>query len=195
MHTNCYICWREGVCFVVDPGANAGQICEAIASTKCELKYILLTHGHFDHIGAVDEIKREFSSAKVVINAGDADFLISPELNGSWMTGRPMTVGEADIVTTEGQEIEFSETLNIKVLHTPGHSPGSCCYRAGNMLFTGDTLFKDDVGGTDLAGGSEAELELSLRRLSLMQGELSVLPGHGEQSMLGDEKQRNIYLR
>ena len=183
--TNCYIVWGDDSddCVVIDPGYNpetvlftAGQLGKAIAA-------ICLTHGHFDHVGAVRGI---------VEKAGCPVYLHEKELSQpEEMTAGPLfytcTYGEGDVVALAG--------LSFRVLHTPGHTPGSVCLLAENTLFSGDTLFQDSIGRTDFPGGSMAQMQASLNRLKALDTDLRVLPGHGPSTTVQEEKQYNPYLR
>ena len=176
VQTRCYILSKEGgqECIVIDPGAEAARIRKHIGDRK--IAAILLTHGHFDHIGAVRELMDE--GTKLVIHSLDAEMLGDPELNASaGLIGRKVTAPEATDTVKEGDELELAG-LKVKVLHTPGHTPGSVCYEIEGELFTGDTLFDYGWGRTDLPGGSEAQMEASLRRLMPMVKGRAFYAGH-----------------
>ena len=193
--TNSYIYNNGAYTAVVDPAIASRNLREAVAMYKCGLAYILLTHAHFDHIGGVSDLKSEFPNAKLVINVGDEEALRT-------QTGRDYPFGlflcvdqlEPDLVVLDGDELPFGDD-KIKVLHTPGHSPGSCCYQFGKTVFCGDTLFCDGVGRTDLRGGSSDELTQSLSRLMLLPDEVVLLPGHGLSTTVGNERKSNPYLQ
>ena len=176
VQTCCYILSKEGgqECIVIDPGAEANRIRKHVGDRK--IAAILLTHGHFDHIGAVRELMEP--GTKLVIHGLDAPMLGDPELNASaGLIARKVTAPEATDLVKEGDELEFAG-LKVKVLHTPGHTPGSVCYEIGGELFTGDTLFEYGWGRTDLPGGSEAQMEASLRRLMPMVQTMPFHAGH-----------------
>ena len=174
--TQCSILWEEDRddCLVVDPGAEAERIRTAAGGRR--IAGILLTHGHFDHIGAVGELMTE--GTRLLIHPLDAPMLSDPERNAGWgllharITAPPATdsVREGDHLTLAG--------IAFEVLHTPGHTPGSVCYAAGHDLFTGDTLFRHGWGRTDLPGGSEQEMMRSLRRLIRFSKDYVIHPGH-----------------
>ena len=176
VQTCCYILGREDgqECIVIDPGAEANRIRKHVGDRK--IAAILLTHGHFDHIGAVRELMEP--GTKLVIHGLDAPMLGDPELNASaGLIARKVTAPEATDLVKEGDELEFAG-MKVKVLHTPGHTPGSVCYEIGGELFTGDTLFEYGWGRTDLPGGSEAQMEASLKRLMPMVRTMPFHAGH-----------------
>ena len=173
--TCCYIVWEDGAegCVIIDPGAEAERIRQACEGRKIEA--ILLTHGHFDHIGGVRELARE--GAEILIHREDAPMLTSPELNASWLVGDAVTAPQATRTVREGERITYAG-VTFTVLHTPGHTPGGVCYQTGQWLFTGDTLFQGGYGRTDLPGGSMQQLADSLRRLYPMARQFEIFPGH-----------------
>lgn len=175
--TNCYILSADEAaaeCVVIDPGDEAKRILRAVGSRR--IAAILLTHGHFDHIGAVAALKGE--DTPVLIHELDAPMLEDPGLNGSRLLLRQdwKSVPATDLLQ-EGSRLSLAG-LDIEVLHTPGHTPGSACFRIGDHLFTGDTLFEHGWGRTDLPGGDEHALFASLRRLMPMTRTLTIHPGH-----------------
>ena len=176
VQTCCYILSQEDgqECVVIDPGAEANRIRKQAGDRK--IAAILLTHGHFDHIGAVRELMDP--GTKLMIHGLDAPMLGDPELNASaGLIGRNVTAPEATDTVKEGDELERAG-LKVQVLHTPGHTPGSVCYEIEGELFTGDTLFEYGWGRTDLPGGSEAQMEASLRRLMPMVRTMPFHAGH-----------------
>ena len=181
VQTRCYILGAEGSpeCVVIDPGAEAERIRKAAGDRR--IAAILLTHGHFDHIAAVQDLIQNSElkeSPKIIIHSLDAPMLTDPVLNaGMGLLRRSVTAPEATDTVREGDELELAG-LKIKVLHTPGHTPGSVCYLIGNELFTGDTLFDFGWGRTDLPGGSEEQMAASLRRLIPLAEQYTIHPGH-----------------
>ena len=183
--TNCYILHDEASkgCCVVDPGYEADTIMNKLDSLGLTAEAILLTHGHFDHVGAVKELAAEWG-CDVYIHPDD---LTMPPM---------MTAGKLYYTKTyaEGSRLQLAG-LDITVLHTPGHTPGSVCLLIGDTLISGDTLFAGSCGRTDLPGGDWPTIQKSLRRLASIEANLWVLPGHGGTSQLRDEKKYNPYLR
>lgn len=174
--TCCYLVWREGAesCVVIDPGAEPERIRQAAQGKS--IAAILLTHGHFDHIGAVNALKGV--DTDLVIHRLDASMLQDPERNVSWMIRQTITAPEANVAVQDGDKLTYAG-VTFTVLHTPGHTPGGACYQAENHLFTGDTMFQYGYGRTDLPGGSDAELARSLERLYPLARQCVIHPGHG----------------
>lgn len=187
--TNCYILEEETTreAAVIDPGGDAPEIIRVLEGA--ELRYILLTHGHYDHTGAAAALLKAFPQAAVYIHRADFHdvdpslFPLRTQVSGVNFYG-------------EGDGISFGgDTVNIQVLHTPGHSEGSVTLRCGDLLFCGDTLFAGSCGRTDFPGGSVPKILASLRRLGELEGDFQVLPGHMEPSTLEAERKQNPYLR
>lgn len=183
--TNCYIVWGEGSddCIVIDPGYNAWQVLQSVEDLGKTVSAILLTHGHFDHVGAVRDMVAE-TDCPVYLHEQE---LSQPEQ----MTAGPLyythTYGEGDVLKLAG--------LSLRVLHTPGHTPGSVCLLTEGVLFSGDTLFQSSIGRTDFPGGSFPQMQKSLRRLKEIPENLRVLPGHGDGTTLDAERKYNPYLQ
>mgnify|MGYP002647898401 FL=1 len=186
--TNCYLLCDEDAkaCAVIDPGGDGARIAAAVAETGCALCAILLTHGHYDHTGAVGELQAKWPEAPVYLNHRDVyDDAYTQQLFPA-LSGDVRDYDEGDTVAVGG--------LTVSVLATPGHSEGSVTLRCGDALFCGDTLFAGSCGRTDFPGGSMEKMMASLRRLGQLEGDLQVLPGHMEASTLDRERRGNPYL-
>ena len=186
--TNCYILKDEttGKAAVIDPGDEPELIQEALEKEGVEVRYLLLTHGHYDHTTAVPALHRVYPQADIYIHQADA--------NGAGSTLFPLA-GEVDDLKLydEGDVIRLGDH-EIQVLHTPGHSPGSVTLKVEDVLFTGDTLFAGSCGRTDLRGGSYEQIMQSLKRLGELKGDFHVCPGHEATSTLERERRSNPFL-
>ena len=183
--TNTYLVWEENspTCVVIDPGYEPDTILDEAKKLGKEITAVLLTHGHFDHVGGVRELAAE-TGCPVYLH--EAELSMPPQ-----MTAGPLfytnTYGEGDFVEAAG--------LSFKVLHTPGHTPGSICLLCENAMFSGDTLFWGSCGRTDLPGGSWATIRKSLLRLADLSGDYDVYPGHGDATTLSFVRKMNPYMR
>ena len=185
LRTNCYLVWGENTdkCILIDPGYEPEYLLEQVRLSRKTLEAILLTHGHFDHVGGVKQIAEE-TGCKVYICP--EELLVPPRFT----TGEHYytdTYGDGDTLHLAG--------LSLQVLHTPGHTMGSVCLLCQDILFSGDTLFAGTTGRTDLPGGNYQTLLSSLRRLSGLECDYKVLPGHGSSSTLDQERMENPFLR
>ena len=188
LFTNCYVLEEEKnhLAAVVDPGGNVDKICDVLKESGAELKYILLTHGHYDHTTGVPELHEAYPDAKIYIHQADA--------NGAGSYLFPLA-GQVDelLLYEDGDTLPLG-SLTIEVLHTPGHSPGSVVLKVADVLFCGDTLFAGSMGRTDLPGGSYDKIMASLKRLGQLEGDYHVCPGHDRLSTLERERQSNFFL-
>jgi len=192
--TNCYIVYDEATreAAVVDPGDNAPSILRAVKKENLEVKYILLTHAHFDHILAAHDIIRE-TGAKYVVPEADV-WLLKRDNMGQFRSAAEGYIEDApDILAKEGTEITFGN-ITASYMNTPGHTPGSSVIRMGDALFTGDTLFRGSCGRVDFEGGNMRQMLASLKRLYELEGDYKVLPGHEGISTLEDERRYNPYM-
>ena len=187
--TNCYILEDEKAraAAIIDPGDEAGRILQVIEDDGVDVKYILLTHGHYDHTTAVPQLHKALPQAEIYIHRADA--------NGTGSQLFPLAGQIPDLkFYDEGDTLALGD-MTIQVFHTPGHSKGSVTLKVGDVLFCGDTLFAGSCGRTDLAGGSYAEIMASLKKLGQLPGDYHVCPGHDVTSTLERERRSNPFLR
>ncbi len=191
--TNCYLVHDDCDAVVIDPGANAEGILAAAENCGVTIKCIFLTHAHFDHVLAVSEIQKR-TGAKLLANAGERKRMCDPELSGhTSLRNREFTPIYADIEIAERGAIDIGR-MHFEFIRTPGHTEGSMCIICDNVMFSGDTLFKETCGRCDLAGGDYAEMLRSLKMLSELPGDLRVLPGHESETTLSHERVYNPYM-
>ncbi len=203
--TNCYFLYREGggECIVVDPADQGVNIFRALQKNGFRVAGILLTHGHFDHIWGLDELRdaanaaadEDAEPAKAYAYEAERVLLQDADKNVSRQAGRPCTT-YADVYVKDGQEITIAG-MTCKVIATPGHTAGGCCYyfEEAGFLLSGDTLFAESVGRTDFPTGSMSTLVRSVReRLFVLPDDTKVYPGHGESTTIGHEKEYNPFL-
>ncbi len=195
---NCYIVTDEatGKTAVIDPGKFTVGLDAAVKAAGYDnLEYILLTHGHFDHIAGVEQLqKKSGGKVKTAIGKLDAPLLSDARANLSVMFfGTPITCAPADILLEDGDEITLGEST-FKVINTPGHTAGSVCFVCGSDIFSGDTLFRRSAGRTDFPTGSINALMRSLSRLAALPGSYAVHPGHDSETTLDEERKANPYL-
>ena len=195
MQANCYIigCPATGEAAVVDPGGDADRILARLKARGLRLRYIILTHGHVDHIAALGEV-RDATGAEVLIHAGDAEMLTDPTRNLSFFMGRRLRFSPAERLLADGDTIEVG-TVRLEVVHTPGHTPGGICLKTDDLVITGDTLFAGSVGRSDFPGGNHRQLIRSIKeRLLCLPGHTRVYPGHGPETTIEEEKRYNPFL-
>lgn len=195
--TNCYLLTDEvtGMTAVIDPGFDSAALTNAIESVPSgKVAAILLTHGHFDHILGVHKVK-SLTNAPVSIHTDDRLFPEIASLNlADLFSTLKLEPFSADFLLKDGDTIEVGN-LKIKVIHTPGHTTGSCCYCVENAIFTGDTLMQGSAGRTDFPTGSYPQLVASLQKLNHLEGDYRLYPGHGDPSTLNYERKNNPFLR
>lgn len=195
--TNCYLLTDEetGMTAVIDPGFDSPELTEAIRSVgPGKVSAVLLTHGHFDHVLGVHTVK-SLTNAPVYLHTEDSLFPDDPSLNMvDTFFSLQMPPFSVDVLLNDGDTVEIGN-LKVKVLHTPGHTIGGCCFCVEDAIFTGDTLMKRSAGRTDLPTGSYPQMVSSLKKLKNLMGDYHLYPGHGEQSTLNYERKNNPFLR
>lgn len=186
--TNCYILADEvsKLCAVIDPGDEAERILAQVHGEGWQVKYILLTHGHYDHTIAVPALHEALPEAEIYIHQADS--------HGAGGRLFPLAAQVDDLLLYDEGDTLALGGLTIEVMNTPGHSLGSVVLKVGDVLFTGDTLFAGCCGRTDLRGGDYGQMLASLKRLGEMEGDLRVLPGHDISSSLDRERKTNHYM-
>ena len=195
VQTNCYFLYEEGCTetIIVDPADKGDEIYKKMTEAGFRVAGILLTHGHFDHIMGAPKL-RELTGARIYALDAEKEVCEDPHVNCSAQTGRPCSV-KADVYVKDGEEIELAG-ITFHVIATPGHTKGSCCYyfEQDEVLLSGDTLFAESVGRTDLPTGSMGELTRSLRdKLAVLPESVRVYPGHESKTTIGHEKAYNPY--
>ena len=191
--TNCYILWADeaSTCAVIDPGYEAARILRETQALGLTIEAVLLTHGHFDHVGAVEELVKATGCA-LWMHQGDYSQLPNPT-NAYFYPLANCSFTEVQFCE-EGEFIRAGG-LSFTVMATPGHTYGSVCYKCEDALFCGDTLFAGSCGRIDLPGGDRSAMLLSLERLVDLQEDLRIFPGHGPASTLANEQESNPYLQ
>lgn len=179
-------------CAVVDPGGASDKILNYIRLNSLNLEYIILTHGHGDHIGAVNKIKSQ-TNVKVIAHNDEKELLNDNKKNLSYSMHCGPQQLDADIYVKDKDKLELGN-LKLSFIHTPGHTKGCMCIRVNDDMFTGDTLFAGSIGRTDLYGGDYKQIEKSLKKLSKFEDKVKIHPGHGPSSTLGIEKMSNPYM-
>lgn len=196
MGVNCYLIGNEETkeAAVIDPGGDAEKIAEKIKRNNLTLKYIILTHAHIDHIMGVEELK-EATGAQLVVHHLEAPLLKDPQGNLSAVFDEPLILPQPDLLVDEGDTLELGN-LDLKIIHTPGHTRGGMSILVENKLFCGDTLFAGSVGRTDFPGGDMNALISSIKdKLFKLPEETQVFPGHMQTTSIGDEKKNNPYVQ
>lgn len=179
-------------CAVVDPGGANDKILSYLKKNSLDLEYILLTHGHGDHIGAVNDIKSK-TNATIIAHADEKELLNDNRKNLSYSMHCGPQELDADMYVHDKDKLELGN-LKLSFIHTPGHTKGCMCIRVNDDMFTGDTLFAGSIGRTDLYGGDYKQIEKSLKKLKKFEDSVKVHPGHGPSSTLGIEKMSNPYM-
>ena len=186
--TNCYILVdeTEKKAAVIDPGDEADRILAELNKLDAQVEYILLTHGHFDHIGAVVQLHQALPQTKVYLHRADS--------RGTGFHVVPLADQVADLLYYDDGDTLILGSLTIHVIHTPGHTPGGVTLQVEDVLFTGDTLFYGSMGRSDFPGGNTAQLFASLKKLAQLEGDYQVLPGHEMTTTLDRERRSNVFM-
>ncbi|MBC8499132.1 MAG: MBL fold metallo-hydrolase [Candidatus Atribacteria bacterium] len=198
LETNCYLiaCEKTQKAAVIDPGGEEeiDLILSLLQKNNLSLKYIINTHGHIDHIAGNNSLKAK-TEALLLIHRLDADMLVDANKNFSSLMGKEICSPPADKFLEEGDEITLG-ILKLTVIHTPGHTPGGISLVLNNIVFTGDTLFAESIGRTDLPGGSYQDLQKSIKeKLLVLSDDTIIYPGHGPDSTIGEERRKNPYIK
>jgi len=195
LEANCYLVAKTtgGDALVIDPGGDAEKILSAAAKHDVQIVAIVLTHGHFDHVGGGPALSKE-TGARVSIHKDEVELLGDPMQNLSLVVAAEEFSTRADEVLVDGQIIKVGG-LEAKVIHTPGHTPGSLSLLIGDNLFSGDLIFYESVGRTDLPGSDEAKLHESIHsKVLTLPDEINIFPGHGAKTSVGWEREHNPYI-
>lgn len=193
LENNCFLVIDEmsKECFVTDPGDEPDRIMDFINENKLKVKYLMCTHAHFDHIGALSDLKVD-TGAKILIHEADLPIYENSQEHAAMWGFEIDPIPRPDMFVREGDKINIGE-LHFEILHTPGHSPGGICIYGEGIVITGDTLFAGSVGRTDLPGGDVLKLKASFRRLLSLSDGIKVLPGHGPETTIGRERTENFF--
>lgn len=187
--TNCYVVSSNGVAFIVDPGADSGDIKCYLDSKSLKAEGILLTHGHYDHVGAVKKLQ-DLTNAKIYATA-DCNILANSYKNMSFAFGAVMEKFATDVIVSDGDDITIGD-MSVKVIQTPGHTKDGACYILEDNIFSGDTLFQTSYGRTDFPTGDYKALKQSIYKLFALDGNFKVYPGHGAPTTLDIERKHNL---
>lgn len=194
LQSNCFIVYDEDShdAIVVDPGDEAEKIISLIEDRKLKVSRIVCTHAHFDHVGAVTTLK-EKTGAAVMLHKGDLDIYMRADKQGALWGFHIEQPPAPDMFMLEGDEVAVGR-FRLKVLHTPGHSPGGICLYGEGVILTGDTIFAGSVGRTDFPGGSLTELKRSFAGIIALPAETRIFPGHGPLTTVKNEKENNFFV-
>ncbi len=194
--SNCWLVFDEksGEGIIIDPSPETEKIIETLKDRKVTLKYIFLTHGHFDHMTSVDSL-RDALGIPLCIHKDDGECLVNSNLNAyRKFMAADLVFRPAEILLEEGDKLSFGD-LEITLMHTPGHSEGSVCYFVEDAMFSGDTLFDGSIGRCDLMGSDTKKMIGSLKRIASLNKDYTIYTGHGSVTTLSKQKQYNYYLK
>ena len=188
--TNCYIVWDENTknAAVIDPGDDGAYLSDFLRKEGLSLRLILLTHGHYDHIGGVSELKQTCGSTPEI-------YMSEKDLHLKPLFHEPVSLDPDEVTNWKEGDTVTMDSITFRVMETPGHTPGSVCLICGDVIFSGDTLFQGSCGRTDFPGGSWTEMEQSLKRLYELPGDYLVLSGHTGSTSLDRERKTNMFMR
>lgn len=191
--TNCYVVSDDnGITAIIDCDGNPAPLYSYIEKNNLKVTHILLTHGHYDHIGSVNEVAEHYG-CKIVGAVQEMPLFTDPALNVSQFVGAPIIV-HPDVQVSNGDVVKVGD-MEFTVLETPGHTAGSICFIGKDVIFSGDTLFQGSCGRTDLPTGSWADITASLKKLAALPGDYQVYSGHGPATTLETERKTNPYMR
>lgn len=195
IRANCYLIWNDTACVLIDPGDDEQRIEAAVEQVGKPLKAILLTHGHFDHVGAVKALTKRYPQVPVMIGAEDEELLLEPErVYRGMLSSIPDQLHlQADRLLADGDTIDISG-MHFTVISTPGHTKGSVCYLYEDAVFSGDTLFRGTCGRCDFYGGNSHAMRDSLAKLAALEGDRPVYPGHEDETSLDWERKYNRFM-
>lgn len=191
INTNCYVVVQDAKCIVIDVAYHCQKVVDFVNANSLKVVAILLTHGHFDHCGGVEELKSGCNLANVPVYAHADDFPLCNDAQHNWFRITCQNCYPTNFAAEGNLQID---NFNFQVLHTPGHTYGSVVYLLDDVMFSGDTLFYQSIGRTDFPGGNAELLQNSLRKLSKLQTNYKIYPGHGQCTTLQAELQHNPYL-
>lgn len=191
---NCYIVYNEDSreAMIIDPGDEPDRIMDLIRKDGISVKYIVCTHAHFDHVGAIPDLKQE-TGAKIIMHEDESQVYEAAKKMAAMWGFYIEDMPKPDIFVQEGDHIELGD-MKFEVMHTPGHSPGSMCLYGHGILFSGDTVFAGSIGRTDFPGGSLENMRKSFRRIISLPEETEILSGHGPKTTVEREKRDNFFI-
>lgn len=194
LEANCFVVADEKTkeAMIIDPGDEPDRIIDIVKENGLKVKYIACTHAHFDHVGAIADIKHE-TEAKIIIHKDELEIYEGASDQAAIWGYELEPLPEPDMFVNEGDKLEIGD-LRFEILHTPGHSPGGICLLGKGIIFTGDTLFAGSVGRTDFYGGDMNKLKKSFRRLMSLPLDTKVFSGHGLSSTIKEEKTDNFFM-
>ena len=193
LSTNCYLVKDGSNISVVDPGDEAARIIQEIEKTeKVNVQFILLTHGHYDHILAVDDLTIKYPSATLIIHEEDVWLLKNIDKQGDYLGKIFHNLKSKVVAVSAGSTLPFGDEV-VKIIHTPGHTKGSVCYLIGDLLFSGDTIFYHNYGRIDLPWSQPNKMKESIDTILHLPAKLRILPGHGRETTVGEEKNFKSY--